>query len=209
MEQIARWLMRHLDDPALLFLLASRGQSLHQTMAIHVAAKMKELDELERNGDNDQLDRIRASAPKAIPSPEMRTLWGLLLAGRVRSSADRPDLYGWCDRFNSVGLTATLRLELCQHLSPRVSLHKPFPSLFDDERQDEESASGAMNKLVRAELVLSVSHVRAKIREAVDSKLWGRIAAEPTFGFYRPVARCARSLAANSATQMTQPISLF
>ena len=29
-----------------------------------------------------------------------------------------------------------------------------------------------MNKLVRAELVLSVSHVRAKIREAVDSKLW-------------------------------------
>ena len=172
MAQIANWLMRHLDDPALLLWLASQGESLHQTMATYVALKMKELDELERNGDNDALDRIRANAPMATPSPEMRKLWDLFLAGRVRSSADGPNLYGWCDRFNRDGLTATLRLELCQHLAPRVSLHKPFPRLFDDEGQDVESDAPGMSKLVRAELVLSAGHVRVTLRENADRDLW-------------------------------------
>ena len=41
MVQIANWLMRHLDDPALLLWLAGHGESLHQTMATHVRLKMK------------------------------------------------------------------------------------------------------------------------------------------------------------------------
>ena len=102
----------------------------------------------------------------------MRKLWDLLLAGRVRSSADGPNLYSWCDRFNRDGLTPTLRLELGQHLAPQVSLHKPFPTLFDEEEQDIEGDDAAMSKLVRAELVLSAGHAQVTLRENAASKLW-------------------------------------
>ena len=172
MSQIAHWLMRHLDDPALLLWLVRQGGSLHQKMAIFVASKMGELGELERKGENDKLNRIRASAPKANPSPEMRKLWRLLILGRVRSSADRPDLYGWCDRFNRDGLTASLRLELCQHLAPKVSLHQPFPRIFDDEGKDVEGDAAPMSKLVRAELVLSAEHIGMTLRESPNKELW-------------------------------------
>ncbi len=172
MSQIGRWLIRHLDDSNLLLWLVNEGESLHPVMANLVESRMQELLELEHNGKTKELDRIREGARKAIPSREMRKLWDFLLAGRVRSLADGPNLYSWCDRFNRDELTATPRLELCQHLAPRVSLHRPFPTLFDDEEQDVESDAAAMSKLVRAELVLSADHVRVTLGENADRKLW-------------------------------------
>ena len=167
MAQVARWLMRHLDDPKLLLWLVKHGGSLHEEMVMCVERKLDELATLERVGDEAALDQIRANAPNAIPRPQMRTLWRILLAGRARTPRDDLDLYRWCERFNRDGLTATLRLELREKLSPRISLREPFPWPIEDEEDDEPRP---MVRLVEADFVLSTDHVPPTLRDLKDGR---------------------------------------
>ena len=167
MVQIARWLMRHLDDPKLLLWLVKHGGSLHEEMVGCIQEKLDDLATLERNGDKAELDRIRANAPNAIPRPRMRTLWQILLAGRVRTPVNDLDLYHWCERFNRDGLTTTLRLELREKLSPRISLREPFPWPIEDEEDDEPRH---MNRLVESDFVLSTNHVLPILRDINDQR---------------------------------------
>ena len=168
MVQIARWLMRHLDDPKLLLWLVKHGGSLHEEMVGCIQEKLDELATLERDGDRAELDRIRANAPNAIPRPQMRTLWQILLAGRARTRVD-DHLYLWCKRFNRDGLTTTLRLELRKKLSPRISLREPLPWPIEDEEDDEPRH---MNRLVEADFVLSTNHVLLTLRHRNDEVRW-------------------------------------
>ena len=69
----------------------------------------------------------------------MRTLWGLLLAGRAKSLGPDLDFHRWRGRFARDGLTTALRLELRDLLSPRVSLRSPFGWPFDEEEVEEEA----------------------------------------------------------------------
>ncbi|HEV2596624.1 MAG TPA: SIR2 family protein [Sphingomicrobium sp.] len=65
MFQLARWLVRHLNDPALYLWFASRGGKLAPQLV--------------------NLISLALSDSTAIPvSPAMRTLWSIMLAGRVR-----------------------------------------------------------------------------------------------------------------------------
>ena len=171
MAQIARWLIRHLDDPALLLWLVKRGDVLHEGMARGIERKLVELATLERDGDRAGLERIRADAPNAIPRPAMRKLWRLLLSGRVRKWVDDLDLYPWCERFRRSGLTVILRLELREKLTPRVMLREPFPWPFDDE-EDETDEPVHMSRLVEAEIVLSTKGVRPYLQELAGDERW-------------------------------------
>ena len=50
MRQLARWLIRHLDDPALLLWLVKRGGQLHDNLAWWIEHRLDELAKLERDG---------------------------------------------------------------------------------------------------------------------------------------------------------------
>ena len=105
MRQLTRWLIRHLDNPALLLWLVKQGERLHPDFADRIALRIAQLAELEDRGENDELDHIRKGAPDAVPDPRMRTLWCLLLAGRVKLQGPDHDLYEWRRRFERDGLT--------------------------------------------------------------------------------------------------------
>jgi hypothetical protein len=64
MRQLARWTLRHLNNPRLLLWFAERGGKLDQELARMVSQAL--------------------SASGTTVSPQMRTLWSLLLAGRIR-----------------------------------------------------------------------------------------------------------------------------
>ena len=171
MPQIARWLIRHLDDPALLLWLAKRGGVLHEKMAWLIEWKLGELDQLEQKNDQVKLKQIRANAPNAIPRPEMRTLWQLLLKGLVRAQAEEFNLYRWREQFRHDGLTAVLRFDLREKLAPRVVLKEPFvwPIVEEDEEAD---GLEHMKRLVEAEVVLSTQGVRPHFQELDDDERW-------------------------------------
>ena len=125
MSHLASWLVRHLDNPRLLFWLAKQGGRLHPRFTRMIAAQMNYLAELEQSGDSTKLNQIRKNAPDAIPSSEMRSLWNLFLGGRLEVSEHDNRLHNWWKRFERDGLTAALRLELLEILAPRVSLSRP------------------------------------------------------------------------------------
>lgn len=168
MRQLARWLIRHLDDPVLLLWLVKRGGQLHDHLVWWIEHRLDELAELKRDGNTAELARIRANAPKAIPGPLMRTLWRLLLTGRVKSRLRDFDLYRWRDRFKRDGLTATLRLELCEMLTPRVSLREPFRWPVEGESREPER----IKELVEWEIVLSTDHVHSSLRDMPRDERW-------------------------------------
>lgn len=156
MFHLAHWLTRHLDDPRLILWIAQHGARLHYRWKLLIEEKLDHFASLERGGKTAELDEIRSQAPNAIPGPLMRTLWGLLLRGRIKSSWPSPDLYRWIDRLERDGLNVNLRLELREALTPQVVLKEPF-------RWGNEEVNTPAPQPVDSELVLAADHVQSII----------------------------------------------
>lgn len=167
MFQVGCWLVRHLNDSRLVLWIAERGGHLHDRWIWLIEHRLDELAKLEREGKTADLDDIRIHAPNAVPGPLLRTLWRLLLSGRVKPPWREPDLYRWQDRLKREGLTATLRLELRELLSPMVSLRKPFRW---GEEAESADAPERLRQLVDWELVLFADHVHSALRDMADAQ---------------------------------------
>lgn len=166
MFHLARWLVRHLDDPRLIIWIAERGGQLHDRWQWLIEYELDRFALLEREGKTSELDEIRLHAPKAIPGPLMGILWCLLLSGRVKSPRHDADLYRWKGRLKREGLTATLRLELRELLAPMVVLKKPFSWVEDDSSSADEPTR--IKQLVDWELALAADHVHTALRDLAD-----------------------------------------
>lgn len=169
MFHLARWLVRHLDDPVLILWLAQRGGQLHDRLVWLIEHELDRFSSLEREGKLEELARIRSQTPNAIPRPLLRPLWRLLLTRRVKSPWRELDLYRWKDRLKREGLTATLRFELRELLAPKVALKKPFRW---PEAAPETDVPERLKQLVDWELVLTADHVHSSLRDLADAKHW-------------------------------------
>ena len=167
MFQLARWLIRHLNDPALIIWLAQHGGQLHDRWQWLIEHELDRFALLQQKGDKRELDEIRAHAPNAIPGSLMQTLWRLCLTGRVKSPWPNRNLYNWKVRFKRDGLTTTLRLELRELLTPKVTLKKPFRWDSEDERSADPTR---IKQLVDWELVLVADHVHSSLRDLTDEQ---------------------------------------
>lgn len=163
MHHLARWLVRHLDDSRLIIWIAERGGQLHDRLAMLIEHELDRFTSMEREGKTSDLDEIRLHAPKAIPGPLMRTLWRLLLSGRVKSTWHNADFYRWKDRLTREGMTTTLRLELRELLAPKVVLKKPFRWTENDSSSSD--APTRIKQLVDWELALTSNHVHSTQRD--------------------------------------------
>ena len=170
MWHLSNWLIRYLGNPALLLWLVKQGGKLHAGFADRIAHRLDELARLEHREAQEELDRIRKDSPDAIPDGRMRTLWGLVLANRVKRPGRDLDLHRWRGRFQRDGLTTTLRLELRHLLSPRVSLRAPFRWPFDEDEVEEET--GGIRQLVEWEIGLNADHVHGDLRELAGNENW-------------------------------------
>lgn len=172
MWSLARWLTRHLNNPALLLWLVKQGARPHPQLSRHIERRMNELAAWEDEGRRGEMDRIRATAPDAIPDASMRTLWRLLLSGGVKVVEQDLDLYEWRTRLARSGLTATLRTELREMLTPRVSLREPLPWPFDNDEDEDEEVPVRIRQLVDWEIVLSAEHLHTTLRDPEDNASW-------------------------------------
>lgn len=166
MFHLARWLMRHLDDPRLIIWIAERGGQLHDGWRSMIERELDRFASLRREGKTSELNEIRLHAPKAIPSPLMHILWRQLLGGRVKSTKQGADFYEWKRCLHHEGLTATLRLELRELLAPKITIREPFRWSAYTANSAEESTQ--IEQLVECEVELAVDHVYAAIRDLAD-----------------------------------------
>jgi hypothetical protein len=165
MLHLAPWLVCHLNDPRLVIWIAERGGQLHDRLLWQIEDKLNHFASLERDSQFFDLDQIRSQAPMAIPDHLMRTLWRLLLSGRVKSWRRVPDLYRWKNRLKQEGLTVTLRLKLREMLAPQVGLKKPFHWGEEKENRGEPTR---LRQLVDWELVLVADHVHLALCDFND-----------------------------------------
>lgn len=168
MFQIARWLVRHLNDASLIIWVVDHGSYLHNQLSRLIDHELDRLLGLEREGKVAELNEIRSNAPNAIPTQEMATLWRFLLTGRVKSSAHDQDFYSWIERLKLNGITTTLRLQLRELLAPKLKLKKPF-NWPEEEKHD---APKRLKQLVDWELKLATNHVYSTINELTKSEQW-------------------------------------
>ena len=170
MFHLARWLVRHLNDPRLVIWIAEHGGKVHDRWQLLIENELDRFDSLEREGKTAEMEEIRSHAPMAIPSPLMRILWRLLLSGRVKSPWRELDLYRWQERLKREQLTATMRLELRELLAPQVALSKPFRWV-----EEEESTAEPMHlrQLVDLEMVLTADHVQSTLYN-LSGEYWTR-----------------------------------
>lgn len=169
MRYLAHWLARHLNDPDLILWLVKWGGQLHPDLIMLFDRRLNELADLERKQNEKALSEIRSNAPNAVPGPLMRTLWRLLLTGRVKSRGWGFHFYQWCDQFQRDGLTASLRLDLKQMLTPRVVLREPFRLPEEDGNVPEATR---IRDLVSYKIVLSIDHTHTCIRDLSKKERW-------------------------------------
>lgn len=166
MFELARWLVRHLNDPRLILWASNHGGRLHKRLAGLIEHELNRFFSLERTGNTAELDAVRCDAPNAIPEPEMRTLWRLLIGGHVQFISQDLGLYYWKERLQRYGLTTTLRFELRALLAPKVMLKKAFH--WFEETPDTDTPRP--RKLVNWELVLASTHVDSALK--INDKNW-------------------------------------
>lgn len=165
MFHLARWLMRHLNNPALLIWLARHGGHLPDRCAWLIHHALEHQARLEQKGEEAELEAIKANAPDAVATPVMKTLWRLLLTRRVKSPLRDLDLYRWKDRLKRDGLTATVRMELRDLLAPNVVLTEP---LRWGPTKDVRDTPTRLKDLVDWELVLAADHVSSALHDLPD-----------------------------------------
>ncbi|WP_198144934.1 hypothetical protein [Pseudorhodobacter aquimaris] len=99
----------------------------------------------------------------------MRTLWRLLLNGRLKSPWRQRDLYDWRNRLTQQGISATLRMELRDALTPKVKLSKRFRWGDEPEPSGEPSSVG---QILDCKFVLAADDVSSTLRDLADDKSW-------------------------------------
>ena len=169
MRYVAHWLTRHLNDPELIYWLVENGSQLHDKLVWLIDSELDRLDKLNREGESDELDEIRANSPNAIPDEWMQLLWRLLLRGRVKSFRGDRGLSRWVDHLKRDGLTVSLRMKLREFLSPMIALRKPF------RRPDEIVKPEHLRHIVDWELVLAADHVQSVIGDQTDEHWRGAL----------------------------------
>ncbi len=190
MPQLARWLLRHLDDPRLILWAAEQGGNLHEEWSRMIQNELERFAKLECDGDTSKLDEIRLHAPNAIPSQPMRKLWRLLLAGRVKSYFHSYDLSQWDSCFNQEGLTLPLRMALREILKPKVLLKKKFVWEQDDSSRTNEAVH--IKDLLDFELVLTDDYVHSTLNK-IKGEQW-QLALPHLFDDFQQLLRDALDL---------------
>ncbi|WP_181363577.1 anti-phage defense-associated sirtuin Dsr1 [Aeromonas sp. HMWF017] len=171
MFQLASWLVRYLDDPDLLLWIIEQGGPLHGTWQQQIEWQLDYLARLDREGSKSALALIRKDSPKAIPRPMMRTLWQLLLAGRLTSSSVSPvverTLTHWIDQLTFEPPTATQRLRLRQLLAPTLMVRQP--PTFMDQREHADMPK-RLKRFLNSELALATEQVSSLLHHVANER---------------------------------------
>lgn len=169
MLHLARWLLRHLDDPSLILWIAKHGGQLHEEFAQLIKHQLNDIIKFEQGNNKDELAKIGVGAPRAIPRPTLRTLWRLLLSGHVRARFQRSSFHPWQESFKREGLTLSLRQDFRKLMKPCIELREPFRIAGETE---QHKTSEKLKEIVDWELKLSADHVHTALRNIQSSTQW-------------------------------------
>ncbi len=170
MAQLARWMIRHLNDPNLFLWIIKQGCTLHKNFHQMIDTRLNELDDLKHNNKTDEIKLIQNNAPNAIPCKKTRIFWDLLLTDCIKCRPQIPDHYisikpfQWITRFKHEGMSRVLHHELRKILTPRIRL---FEKSYN---RNENTLKERMNWNIE----LSTKHVYNIRQELLNNETWNK-----------------------------------
>jgi hypothetical protein len=173
MQQLAQWLLRHLLDPALLLWVVKHGGHLHDEFRWLVERRLEELNTASAPGNKISSNPTALGSRAVMPSLLMRTLWRMMLTGRVYASRREHGLHAWVVQFKRDGLTPSLRIMLRELLAPRVRLREPMR--WTEHEPVDTAAPARLKDLVDWEIVLVSEHADALLGDRLVTDLWRSI----------------------------------
>lgn len=147
MHHLARWLTRHIQEPKLILWVAKTGGLLHPDFSRLVG---------------------EAIASDTCP-PLIRTIWLLVLSGRLDRRDTDAEFHEWRRAFHLMGPTATLRQQLRDLLRPRIRLSEPLRGLIPG---DSSARPLRIRNIVEWEVVLGPTHPYSRFREVSRDSKW-------------------------------------
>ena len=178
-KTLCRWLLRYLNDSRLVILLCELGGVLNENFVELIKNRLNEISSFGESmaiGDDNSIEKLRRDLPFAVPSPLMRHVWSIFLAGRVGSCqySRSLTLYNWISQLKREGLTVSNRFTLRQILSPKVTFGE---SNYPYKNKNGEENAVNVKELVNWEMVLSATNTRyflSHLRK-YDLALWKSI----------------------------------
>ena len=172
MGSMAKWLLRHLDNPRLILWLAEQGGKLRPQFAAMVQEHLEHLDGNTRTGDELELERLRSSSPQEIPRPAMRRLWNVMLAGYVTPPKHEPGLQPMLKRLKDGLLSHVDRLRLRSLLSPRAVIQGP---LRPTGEPNEPGRKARVDDLTYCDVTLAGANIRYWLDRLHGNENWASI----------------------------------
>ena len=151
---LGQWLLRHMHNRKLILWIAEQGGHLHPEFAEQAKWRLDDMSN-------------RPDAPD-VPSPPMRVLWHLLLAGRMGSSEYFWESLNFKQHLSKRGLTFSLRSQLREMLSPCVKLGEFLPWGNTEQHAIPKHAIDIVN----CEIDLRLSDARSVMPDAEESSHW-------------------------------------
>ena len=122
-KYIWSWLLRHLTNPELIWLVLREGESIHPSFKLQLSYALTSLMTDERNRGNDN----RKPSFNLNLHPTMYRLWRLIIAGNVISGkTTRWDSYNIHHRLQGEELNYSLLQDLRRWLTPAIYLDKSW-----------------------------------------------------------------------------------
>lgn len=143
MEELAKWLAKHLDKTEALFWVIEQGSDLNPRFEWHLKRALED--------------------SKHLTQP-MQKLWGFVISGYARYRHYNSGLYGWQDRFKIYGNTFTMRQEFKSSLRPLLRISRPYSFGAAQTKIPIERIS----TIASVEIILASDHVHSaydRIRE--------------------------------------------
>ena len=127
--QLARWLIRHLDDPTLVLWMVERGGQLHDRMVWLIEGQLDLFGialSVRRRLCSVELARILRPGAKGNTASATPDAVAPASHGEREVGGSGSILFRWKDRLKREGLSTSLRLQLRAILAPKIALRKPI-----------------------------------------------------------------------------------
>lgn len=126
MENLAKWLLQHINNPELILFVSRQGGRLNQQMKWLISSEIRQQDEKRKERDTEYFRRLSLQSSDRIVSSRMKSLWSIVLAGYTEQSGIATDFYSWVQDYKLLGVTVGLKKSLRRVLGPFVSFKEPF-----------------------------------------------------------------------------------
>ena len=168
LSHLITWLIRHLNNPALIIWISNHGGVYNIEFQQHIINRIDSICLLEKQEKFDELEEIKKDSPDGIPNATMRKLWNLVLSHKIESSRDALLLYQYADYVELYGIDSSIKGLLLKGLSPKVSLKEPLRIFHNRESINPVKH---ISKMIDAEVYVDTD-VEIFISNVKYSKTW-------------------------------------